>query len=85
MDLADYMPRPMLVVKQTVVEQPRFPVVDAHNHLGAMFGGGWDRRPAAELLAVLDESRVTHFVDLDGGWGEDILDQHLRHFKQAAP
>jgi hypothetical protein len=24
-------------------------------------------------------------VDLDGGWGEDILDAHLKHFKEGAP
>ena len=25
------------------------------------------------------------YVDLDGGWGEDILNAHLDHFKQPAP
>ena len=45
--LSDYHPRPMLVTPATVVEQPRFPVIDAHNHLGAQFGGGWDARPGS--------------------------------------
>ncbi|MBK9710630.1 MAG: amidohydrolase family protein [Kouleothrix sp.] len=85
MDLSEYTPRPMLSVQQTWIERPRFPVIDAHNHLGSAFGGGWDRRPVEELLAVLDEAQITHFVDLDGGWGEELLDAHLRHFKQAAP
>lgn len=85
MELSAYRPRPMLTTKTTAIEAPRFPVIDAHNHLGSAFGGGWDQRPVEELLAVLDEARVTHFVDLDGGWGEDILDAHLRHFKEAAP
>ncbi len=85
MNLFEYRPRPVLVVKQTLIEQPRFPVFDAHNHTGSDFGGGWDRRSVTELLDVLDEAGVTHIVDLDGGWGEDILDAHLKHFKAAAP
>jgi predicted TIM-barrel fold metal-dependent hydrolase len=60
-------------------------VVDAHNHLGVGFGGGWDTKPVAGLLDVLDEAGVGHFVDLDGGWGEEVLDAHLAHFKAAAP
>ncbi|GAC1384139.1 MAG: hypothetical protein NVSMB42_01700 [Herpetosiphon sp.] len=85
MSLAHYQPRPMLVTRQTHVEHPRFPVIDAHNHLGSDYGGGWDRRPLAALLEVLDNAHVTHFVDLDGGWGEAILEAHLNHFKEGAP
>jgi len=82
--LSSYRPRPTLVTKVTRVERPRFPVIDAHNHLGEAFGG-WDRRPVAELIDVLDQSDVRVYVDLDGGWGEDILNHHLDHFKAAAP
>jgi predicted TIM-barrel fold metal-dependent hydrolase len=83
--LANYRPRPALTTKVTLVTQPKFPVIDAHNHLAEPFGGGWDRRPVAELLAVLDQAGVQTYVDLDGGWGEDILHAHLDHFKAAAP
>ena len=83
--LSDFHPRPALVTKASAVIQPRFPVVDAHNHLGELFGGGWDQRPVAELLDVLDAAHVRALVDLDGGWGEDLLQRHLDHFKQAAP
>lgn len=65
--------------------QPRFPVVDAHNHLGEEFGGGWDRRPVAQLLDVLDAANVLFYVDLDGGWSEELMNRHLDHFKAAAP
>ncbi len=85
MDLRDYQPRPQLVTKETTVTQPRFRVIDAHNHLGEPFGGGWDKRPLSELLARLDEACVDQYVDLDGGWGEDILQRHLDYFKQPAP
>jgi len=85
MELHEYKPRPKLVVPQTTILKPRYPVIDAHNHLGEPFGGSWDKRPAAELLAVMDEAEVRVLVDLDGGWGEDILQRHLDHFKAAAP
>ena len=85
MKLTDFKPRSQLVTKVTLVDKPRFPVIDAHNHLGEAFGGGWDRKPLSELLDLLDEAGVTQYVDLDGGWGEDILDAHLKHFKEGAP
>jgi predicted TIM-barrel fold metal-dependent hydrolase len=83
--LKDFRPRPALVTKTTSVERPRFPVIDAHNHLAAPFGGGWDERPVTELLGALDLAGVTAYIDLDGGWGEHILERHLDHFKTAAP
>ncbi|MCI0394788.1 MAG: amidohydrolase [Chloroflexi bacterium] len=83
--LHEYRPRARLFTKTTEVTKPRFPVVDAHNHLGDSFGSAWDKRPVAELLEVLDEAGVEVYVDLDGGWGENILYQHLDHFKAAAP
>lgn len=83
--LTDYRPRPVLVTKTTAITKPRFPVIDAHNHLAEPFGGGWDKRPVAALLDVLDEAQVRLYVDLDGGWGEAILQHHLDYFKAAAP
>lgn len=83
--LEKYRPRPQLVVESTPVARPRFPVVEAHNHLMEPFGGGWEKRPFEELLARLDEAGVVHYVDLDGGWGEDILNTHLDLFKARAP
>ncbi len=83
--LKNFRPQSKLVTKITQVDRPRFPVVDAHNHLAEPFGGGWDHRPLSELLDRLDEAGVTHYVDLDGGWGEEILESHLDYFKNAAP
>ncbi len=83
--LENFRPKSQLVTKTTLVNKPRFPVIDAHNHLGEAFGGGWDQKPLGELLDLLDEAGVTHYVDLDGGWGEDILAAHLKHFKEGAP
>ena len=85
MELENFRPQSKLVTKTTLVEKPRFPAIDAHNHLGEPFGGGWDKRPLAELLDLLDQAGIVHYVDLDGGWGEDILNLHLDYFKAHAP
>lgn len=83
--LHQFQPRPQVQVRETWVEKPRFPVIDAHNHLAEPFGGGWDKRPLSELLDILDIANVRVYVDLDGGWGEDILNHHLDYFKNPAP
>ena len=85
MQLTDFRPQSKLVTKTTLVDKPRFQVIDAHNHLAEPFGGGWDKKPLTELLDLLDEAGVTHYVDLDGGWGEDMLYRHLDYFKAKAP
>jgi predicted TIM-barrel fold metal-dependent hydrolase len=83
--LEEYTPRPALVTKTTEILQPRFPVIDAHNHLTALLGFDWESRPVQETLDALDSVNVRIYVDLDGGWGEDILNLHLDYFKAAAP
>jgi predicted TIM-barrel fold metal-dependent hydrolase len=84
MELSDWHPISTLQVRKTVVERPKFGVIDAHQHLGE-FGKHWEDREPAELIDVLDAACVRVFVDLDGGWGEDILDAHLAKFKSADP
>lgn len=83
--LTEYRPHPALTVKVTTITRPRFPVIDAHNHLAEPIGLNWHKRPVAELLDLLDEAEVQLYVDLDGGWGEGILQDHLDYFKAAAP
>lgn len=83
--LSNYRPQTKLVTKTTLVDKPRFSVFDAHNHLGEDFGNGWDKKPINELLDLLDSAGVTNYVDLDGGWGEGLLHQHLNQFKAKAP
>lgn len=85
MQLTDYAPIPKLVTKTTEAPKPRFPVVDAHNHIDGDGEGSWFRRSVTDLLATLDEAGVAVFVDLDGMWGEEELQAHLDRFKQAAP
>ena len=80
-----FRPTPQVVRRETEVQRPRFPVIDAHNHLAEPFGGGWDEKPLAQLLDNLDAAGVVHYVDLDGGWGEEVLQRHLERFKARAP
>src|SRR5262245_10265291 len=75
--LEKFRPRSSLVVKTTLIDRPRFPVIDAHNHLDSEFGDGWIYRPVDAMHAAMDEAGVTHLVDLDGGWGEVCLQRHL--------
>ena len=83
--LENFRPQSKLVTKTTLVQKPKFPVIDAHNHLADPFGGGWDNKPLSQLLDLLDEAGITCYVDLDGGWGEEILYHHLDYFKAKAP
>ena len=83
--LDEYQPQPKLVTRVTEVSKPRYPVIDAHNHTGEEFGGGWVRRSVSEFVDVLDAANVTQIVDLDGGWGEDILQHRLDKFKAVIP
>jgi predicted TIM-barrel fold metal-dependent hydrolase len=85
MELQNFYPRSKLVTKTTLVEKPRFPAFDAHNHLGEDFGGGWEHKPLSKLLDLLDQAGITHYIDLDGGWSESLLNSHLDYFKQPAP
>lgn len=86
--LTEYLPQSKLVVNETVITRPRFPVIDAHNHLGGLPGvdwDGWPQRPVGELLDLLDEAGVETYITLDGGWGEVNLRRQLDKFKAAAP
>ena len=84
MHLADYRPRSRLRVPISSIEQPRFGVVDAHNHLGPEFSRGWGARPVGEVLAAMDEAGVEIVVDLDGGQGA-LLEEHLHRYQRPYP
>ena len=89
LDLADFQPRSMLHVKETRVERPRFPVIDAHTHL--TFSGrarGSEQVKvliaAKDAVAVMDRKGVAAMVNLTGGTAE-ALPQTLAALDQAAP
>jgi predicted TIM-barrel fold metal-dependent hydrolase len=81
--LRDWEPRSMMVTKTTIVEKPRFPVVDMHNHLG----GGKDRltpQVVQRYLTEMNEAGVRTVVNLDGGWG-GRLKETLAALDEAHP
>lgn len=69
--LRDWEPKSMMVTKTTLLDKPRFPVVDVHNHLG----GGKDRltkEVVQRYLTEMNEAGVRTVVNLDGGWGDRL-------------
>jgi predicted TIM-barrel fold metal-dependent hydrolase len=82
--LAEFRPRTSLRVESHEVRRPRFPAIDAHNHLGVPFGGDWASRPPAELIATLDAAGVEMIVDLDGGQGY-ALSAEIDRWQHAYP
>jgi predicted TIM-barrel fold metal-dependent hydrolase len=60
-------------------------VVDAHNHTGGEFGGSWCDRDISEFTSVLDAADVVYFVDLDGMYGERVLQHRLDTIKNVLP
>jgi predicted TIM-barrel fold metal-dependent hydrolase len=83
--LKTFRPKSKLVTKSTNITKPRYSVIDVHNHLGVEFGGGWIHRPPSELVDVLDQAGVIKYIDLDGGWGEEILKTHVEILKNKYP
>jgi predicted TIM-barrel fold metal-dependent hydrolase len=83
--LRDYRPVSRLRVASHDVPRPRFPTVDAHNHLGPTpFSGSWGRASGAELGRALDAAGVEAIVDLDGGQG-DALRAEVDRWRTGLP
>lgn len=83
--LENFKPHSMLQVELIDVKKPKFPIIDAHNHLGSLFGHTWANRDVSELIREMDKLNVEAIIDLDGGFDSGILKQHLKHFKKNAP
>jgi predicted TIM-barrel fold metal-dependent hydrolase len=82
--LADYLPVPCLRTPATAVARPRWPVVDAHNHLGRWLTGDWAVADVRGLVALMDELDIRCIVNLDGRWGDE-LDANLDRYDRAHP
>jgi predicted TIM-barrel fold metal-dependent hydrolase len=84
--LREYRPRSMLRTERHDVPRPRFPAIDAHNHLGRWLGsdGGWVVDDVDALLETLAGSGVEAIVNLDGRWGDE-LEENLDRYDRAHP
>lgn len=69
--LLDWEPRSQLIVKETKVHTPSYPVIDFHNHLGNL-------EKTEKYLEEMDNSRVWKVVSLDGRSAEDFYKNHLK-------
>jgi uncharacterized protein len=68
--LLDWKPQSQMIVRETTIEKPRFPVIDVHNHLRNL-----DR--AQEYLEEMDKAGVWMVVSLDGASADDFYQRHL--------
>lgn len=68
--LLDWEPESQLVVEETIIKKPKFPVIDIHNHLR-------DLDKAEEYLTAMDEAGVWKVVSLDGRSEDGFYKEHL--------
>ena len=69
--LLDWRPKSQMVVKETIVLKPKYPVIDIHNHLGAL-------ENTKKYLEEMDKAGVWKCVSLDGNSKDDVYIEHLR-------
>jgi uncharacterized protein len=69
--LLDWEPKSQLVVKETRVLKPKFPVIDIHNHLG-------DLENTEKYLEEMDKAGVWKCVSLDGNSVNNFYLEHLK-------
>lgn len=75
--LKDFMPRSELVTEEHEVLHPRFPVIDAHNHIPVVpsptEASGFPTMDPAVLIEIMDQVDVRAIVNLSGGTGDTLL------------
>ena len=69
--LLDWQPRSQMVVKETKILKPKFPVIDIHNHLGSL-------KNENQYLEEMDKAGVWMCVSLDGLSANDFYKEHLK-------
>jgi len=76
--LLDWKPVSQMVVKETIITTPSFPVIDIHNHLGRL-------ENTATYLEEMDKAGVRICVSLDGRSKDDAYKEHLKVANEIAP
>lgn len=79
--LRRWAPRTQLRVAASEVTGPRFPVIDAHNHLGRWLtdDGSWMVTDPAALVDLMDRSGVRAIVNLCGRFGAELAENIARY------
>jgi len=82
--LKDFLPESELVLPEHQVDRPRFPAIDAHNHLGGIVRQGGEA--VARLVELMDSVGLRAMVNLDAGYGGAVsLEECLRLLKEPYP
>lgn len=74
--LSDFRPRSMLKTPEHLIERPKFPAIDYHNHLDSM--------EPADVLRVMDACGIERVVNITMRTGDDAL-RMLDKFHAAEP
>lgn len=69
--LVDWQPKSQMVVKETRILKPKFPVIDIHNHLGKL-------KNTKKYREEMDKAGVWKCVSLDARSAGDFHKEHLR-------
>jgi len=68
--LLDWRPQSQMVVKETKILKPKFPVIDIHNHLRNL-------ENTEKYLEEMDKAGIWKCVSLDGNSKDDYYKKHL--------
>ena len=75
--LVDWQPKSQMVVKETKIMKPKYPVIDFHNHLSNM-------RRAQSFLDEMNEAGIWMCINLDGKSANDSYKQTLETTKTVS-
>lgn len=70
----------MLAAEEHLVARARYPVIDAHTHVGRVFRSEGGQEQLDRIVAWMDELNIQTLVNLTGGYGES-LEQTVAGFK----
>ena len=74
--LGDFQPQSMLRVAEHLIERPKFPAIDFHNHIDGM--------EPAEVLRIMDACGIEHLVNITMKPGTDGIES-LARLRAASP
>jgi uncharacterized protein len=70
--LRDYRPKPMLHAEIHLVQHPKFPVIDVHNHVNDAMGIDSERLPPGKVVEIMDHCGIRTICILTGMWGDQL-------------
>ena len=92
--LEDFQPKTMMKSGQHPVPKAKYPVIDVHTHVSAVFGKSWapaaggpdahQTDDVAKVLRIMDDLNLRTLVNLTGRWGDD-LKRNIEHLQKKYP